>query len=285
MRAARVIALASLLGALGSSVPAHPVDVDRVAVLDLGEPRVRVAVESALRESGFGTHDDALVDAAARGAGYAGSTNLTLDDARRLAQSIGAPTLVIGVASVVEASEAPGRRSGDAFVGLFVVDGASGRLLRYAGLRAMAVDRAGALEAILVDVRTEVAEWPSMLHEAAVRRRDGADGPNWSGAAVDFLAYPDGVDGSTPPRFFTKPSPAFTADADRAHAVATVDLIVQFNADGTYGPIEVVRWAGFGLDEAAVSAVRGSRFWAARSAGRPVTARALLRYNFRFRDR
>ena len=53
----------------------------------------------------------------------------------------------------------------------------------------------------------------------------------------------------------------------------------------SFGPIEVVRWAGFGLDEAARAAVAAATFYPARLGEEPVSARALLRFNFRFRDR
>ena len=65
---------------------------------------------------------------------------------------------------------------------------------------------------------------------------------------------------------------------------ATVDLVVEFGADGTIGPVEVSRWAGFGLDEAAAESVRARPFLPATVAGKPVSCRALLRYNFRVRD-
>jgi outer membrane biosynthesis protein TonB len=45
--------------------------------------------------------------------------------------------------------------------------------------------------------------------------------------------------------------------------------------------VEVVRWAGFGLDEAALSTVRQLHFAPARRDGTAVPMRVLLRYNFR----
>jgi hypothetical protein len=191
----------------------------------------------------------------------------------------------MGTVSVVERQSDNGSLMYDAFVALFLVDGRSGKLLRYKGFRATAPDRSAALERTRGEVRAEATAWSELCRRAAAGSGSAALDPAWDPDAVAFVADPHGAAGRVPPRFFKRPSPGFTADAERAHAVATVDLVVQFNADGTYGPVEAVRWAGFGLDEAAAEAVLASRFWPARRDGKPVSARALLRYNFRFSDR
>lgn len=275
------LACAALVAAASTVVSAQtPAPAPRAAVLDLGDADVRATVEGALRASGLLTLDDGLVDAAARGAEYSGSTNLSLEEARRLARTIGASVLVLGVVSFVERSSDNGSRTGDAFVGLFVVDGVSGRLVLYRACRGDAPDVAGAKARALNEVRRAASAFDRSWRRADASRAE----PPWDATALDLRD--GGADSSvTPPRFFARPSPKFTDDADRAHAVATVDLVVQFNADGTYGPIEVTRWAGFGLDEAAIEAVRAAKFWPARRGDRTLPARALLRYNFRFRER
>jgi outer membrane biosynthesis protein TonB len=45
--------------------------------------------------------------------------------------------------------------------------------------------------------------------------------------------------------------------------------------------VDVVRWAGFGLDEATTETVRQMHFRPAMRNGSPVAMRVLLRYNFR----
>jgi hypothetical protein len=251
----------------------------RVAVLPFpGEPGFGDEVAQALDATGrFARLDGSLVAAAAAGAGYGGSLNLTRDEARRLGSVVGAAVLVLGTASIVD----KGAGAGDAFAGLFLVDGGSGDLLRYKGVSATAETVAGARARALDAVRGEIAEWAGLCEAAAARReRGGADAP--PSDAVDFVAR-EAWPGVSPPRFFKRPSPAMTADGERALVSATVDVVVHFNADGTYGPISVVRWAGFGLDEEAVEAVRQAAFWPAMRDRKPVPARALLRFNFRVR--
>lgn len=282
MTTGKGLGAALVLLALAASVPA--VEPARIAVLDAGAgAELRAAVAVAAGRAGT-VLDAALVDSAVRGTGWKGSANLSRDEARGLGLVAGADALVFVVASEVERASDNNPEAWDLLVGLLLVDARTGELLRYKGIRASGATKAMARERALEGVRAETGEWEARVR-AAVDRRLAGVGPRWDPDAIDFVTNPEGRDGLVPPRFFRRPAPTFTDDADRMRVVATVDLVVQFNADGAYGPIEVVRWAGFGLDEAAIDAVRACAFWPARRSERPVSARALLRYNFRFRDR
>jgi TonB family protein len=63
--------------------------------------------------------------------------------------------------------------------------------------------------------------------------------------------------------------------------VATVDVEVEIGADGEVSRVDVVRWAGFGLDEATTETVRRMHFFPAMRGGTALPMRVLLRYNFR----
>lgn len=253
-----------------------------MAVLAIGElPGIREAISEELARGGCTVLDRDLVDAAARGVGYDGSLNPEREDVRRLAAAIGAEVLVLGRASVVERDVPDVSQRWDGFAGLFLVDGRNGNLIWYKGIRSAAASLAQASDALNRAVSAEVREWPGRVAAAGAGPvvPDPADD-----GVVDLVSSPDGGGEVIPPRFFSRPRPEYTADADRGHVIATVDLIVEFRSDGTYGRIDVRRWAGFGLDASAISAVRSSRFWPARRQGAGVSARALLRFNFRFRD-
>ncbi len=60
-----------------------------------------------------------------------------------------------------------------------------------------------------------------------------------------------------------------------------MDVLVDIDARGEVAHVEVVRWAGFGLDEATVHTVRQMHFRPAMRDGAPIPLRVLLRYNFR----
>ncbi len=75
--------------------------------------------------------------------------------------------------------------------------------------------------------------------------------------------------------------PAYPETAERAGAEATVDAAVEVGADGAVARVEIVRWAGFGLDDAVAATVRRLHFRPATRDGVPVPVRVLMRYNFR----
>ena len=283
-RTARRLCLACLLAAL-LSPGARGQERLRVAVFDIaGDGGVADALTAALAGDGrLALLDPALVRSAARGTGYTGSLNLSREEARRLGAVAGADALVLGLASIVERQASDGSRTGDAFLALFLVDGRTGSLLRYRGVEAEGPDPGRAREVALEAARAELATWGDHCREAADQRARIVVEDAPAGEVVDLVTNTD-APGLRPPRFFRRPVPAMTVDAERVRVEATVDLIVDFNADGTYGPIEVARWAGLGLDEAAAAAVRNCRFWPAERGGVAVPCRATLRFNFRVRQ-
>ena len=89
------------------------------------------------------------------------------------------------------------------------------------------------------------------------------------------------VQGIRLPRPYRRLRPEYPQTAARAEAEATVDLVVDVGADGEVSEVQIVRWAGFGLDESAVATVRKLHFFPAMKNGTPIPMRVLLRYNFR----
>lgn len=282
--AATVAVLSGLTQAAAIGQDEAAIIAHRAAVLPLsGFVPLRSEVARLLAGSGVATLDFGLADAASRGVGFNGSLNPTKDEIRRVASAIGCDILVLGTSSVAERESTDPARRWDAFAGLFLVDGRSGNLLHYNGLRYFGSERADVERLLLDAVAVEVKSWSKRIRllDRVIDERPEIGSPE---SFLDFVSNPEGSPNEIPPRFFSRPVPAYTTDADRIHATATVELLVEFLADETYGRIELVRWAGFGLDESAIAAVRASKFWPARKNGRLVPARAMLRFNFRFRD-
>ena len=83
------------------------------------------------------------------------------------------------------------------------------------------------------------------------------------------------------PRPYRRLRPAYPDTAARAEAEATVDVVVDVGTDGKVGDVQVVRWAGFGLDETTIETVRLLQFFPAMKNGSQIPMRVMLRYNFR----
>jgi len=83
------------------------------------------------------------------------------------------------------------------------------------------------------------------------------------------------------PRPFKRLRPEYPDSAALADAEATVDVAAEIGADGEVGDVQIVRWAGFGLDQATVATVKQMHFFPALKNGTAIPMRVLLRYNFR----
>lgn len=266
--------------ALGAGARAQA--APRIAVIGAEGAEIETAAVSDLLRASrdVSVLDRDLVASALRGAAYDGSVNLERSEAKRLALVTGSELLVFPRAYFRDLRGDPAPEV-EVYVALFVADGRTGTLVRFRGASALASTRREAVATALGALRVEIEGIPSLARRLADER---SKEPTAAPAAALDLVRSELPAGARPPRFFRKPAPAVTLDAERARVTATVDLIVHFGDDGRFGPIEVARWAGFGLDDAAVEAVRSREFVPAAIAGRPVSSRALLRYTFRVRD-
>jgi TonB family protein len=100
-------------------------------------------------------------------------------------------------------------------------------------------------------------------------------------AAVTAVAQP----GVTPPRLVSKTEPQYTEEARKAGVNSTVVLKVTVAADGVPKDFQVLRHAGFGLDERAIEAVRTWRFQPGMKDGTPVAVFSSVEVNFRLISR
>jgi len=268
----------------------------RVAVLDLGAAQTGMRVSERLTKllSGAGASGQtkvALLDrglgrAAARGVGYAGSLNMTLGEARSLGASIGSDFYLTGDAQTVRRSSSSRPVYFESYASVFVVSTRTGRLVLWDRPSAEAERAEGAESALLAELDTRAAKYAAAILDANAREereRFDTGALDESGAVIDLSS--DEREGTRTdlrePAPYRRLRPAYTDAASRAEAEATVDAAVEIGADGEVGRVEIVRWAGFGLDDEVVSLIRRMHFRPAMRGGEPVAVRVLLRYNFR----
>ncbi len=80
---------------------------------------------------------------------------------------------------------------------------------------------------------------------------------------------------------YRRVKPGYTAQANFYGVTATVEITVDLDATGNIVRTEIVRWAGFGLDESVEKTVRAMNWRPATRGGKPLPMRFLVRYNFR----
>ena len=95
--------------------------------------------------------------------------------------------------------------------------------------------------------------------------------------------------GMTPPKLVTYTTPEYPEEARRRGIEGVVTIQAEFDADGHFKVLRVLKGLGYGLDEAALKALQGWRFAPAYMSGRRVSVIAQIDVTFnlppRARDR
>lgn len=263
-----------------------------VAVLDFGStPIANTTVETLrtrFRSSGeLRLADPDLSRAAAKGIGYAGSLNLTVSEARDLGAALATDFYVIGDAQTIRRSSFKSPVYYESYCSIFIVSARSGRLLLWER-PSFQNSEAPLAEGQLVQYlstddfsRRLISEIRKTNEEERIQRTV----INMTAEALIEEAPEDEkaaeVQGIRLPRPYQRLRPEYPEVAARADAEATVDVVVDVGSDGEVGEIQVVRWAGFGLDETTVATVRKLHFFPAMKNGTAIPMRVMLRYNFR----
>ena len=274
-----------------STAEAHAVTAlarGTVAVLDLGETetggRAGDEVAAALASvSNIDLINRAQSRAAARGVGYAGSLNLTLAEARDLGGAIGCDFYVMGEAQTLRRTSSTAHPDYfESYAVIFLVSTQTGKLLLWEQLSHTAATPGEAEKLLLAELRRRAPRYGESITKAREAERAARQ---LARKADEFADVPE--EGSSDAKNFRAPlpyrslRPVYPDTAARMEAEATVDALVGVDAAGKVKDIEIVRWAGYGLNEAVIAVVRQLHFRPALRDGQPVPIRVLLRYNFR----
>ena len=87
-----------------------------------------------------------------------------------------------------------------------------------------------------------------------------------------------------PPKFIYKVVPKYPDLARRAKREGVVILEAEIGADGKARDIKVVQQLGYGCEEAAIAALKSSRFLPAKQGKNPVSVRIQIPYRFQFEE-
>lgn len=277
----------------GSPRPSHlnfiP-SATRVALLDLGTSetarKVGVLLEHALKsDSSISLVDRELAMAAARGVGYGGSLNMSLDEARNLGTAVGCDFFIVGDAQTIRRSASDRPVYFETYSSLFLVSTRDGHLMQWFRPRSERLSHEASEESLLSELEVQAPSYISEIKQAAASLQAVKLKAQTEGAVL-FEPAPDDEKTATEkgirlPQPYRRIRPDYPRSAAEADAEGTVDVLVDIDASGEVAAVDVVRWAGFGLDEAAVQTIRRLHFRPATIKNSPTSIRIMLRYNFR----
>jgi TonB family protein len=263
-----------------------------IAVLDFGNSTIGRLASEKLASILKVTVDAVTLDqdqarAAARGAGYGGSINLSLSEARDLGAALGCDFFILGDAQTLRRSPSSGPIYFESYASILAVSARSGRLINWERLSSQGATPALAERALLAALAApELSRRLGVeLHRAA--RDERGERELRTDLQVPIIeAAPDddqvaAAAGLRLPRPYRRFVPPYPATAANAEVEATVDVLVDLDATGEVERVELARWAGFGLDQATIETVRRLHFFPAQRNGVAIPIRVLLRYNFR----
>jgi TonB family protein len=266
----------------------------RLAVLDFGKEKTGLHAAAAIRETlhpkeeprEFTVIDRDQAGAAALGAGFEGSLNLTIQQARDLGATMDCDFFVIGEAQTLRRSPSTKPVYYEAYATLFLVSARTGRLVLWEMPTAQSDTSAGAEKALLAILSSAETRqrYVSALHRAQEGERAERITAVESAAQIIEVLSDDNGDTNQEvraPRPFRRVKPPYPDTAARAEVEATVDVLVDIDARGEVGRVEIARWAGYGLDQSVTETVKQMHFFPAMRDGVAIPMRVLLRYNFR----
>ena len=285
----RLICAICILFFVLTSVNAHG-SLPTVSVLDFGDSEIgKLAAEklrARFRASGeLNVADADLTRSAAKGIGYNGSLNLTLNDARDLGAALATDFYVLGDAQVLRRSSFESPVYFEAYASVFLVSSRTGRLVMWERPSFNNADAIQAQELLASELDAQVSQRlrSAMLQANQTEMKEriviSPPAPVIEDAPDDEKTA--AAQGLRLPRPYRRMRPEYPQSAARAEAEAIVDVSVEVGADGEIGDVQIVRWAGFGLDEATLATVRQMHFFPAMKNGTAIPMRVLLRYNFR----
>jgi TonB family protein len=192
-----------------------------------------------------------------------------------------------GDAQTVPRSPSAGQDYWEAYAAIFIVSARTGRLVLWERPSFEAATPAEAEKRLFAELdggemrqRYATAIRRAQEDEAIARSLVQSHGaPLITDAPADATAAE--AQGLRLPQPYRRLRPPYPDAAARIEVEAMIDVQVEIGADGEVGRIDVVRWAGFGLEEATTQTVRQLHFRPAMRNGAPVPMRVLLRYNFR----
>lgn len=246
----------------------------RVAVID-PKPAIADFAQSLEKNltSRFRVIDRDTAGVAFLAAGVENAFNLSISEGKSLADSIGCNYLVI-VRTGLQPRQNVGRLPYvEAYAALFLIEGRSGRLRKFLlyNVESSEIEKArNALIARASEIAAAVSD--TFLHHQTS-----------AGPTFPYLSLSDSPEATNlrQPAPYRRVKPDYPLTAFLYSVQASVEIEADIDADGRVGNTAIVRWAGFGLEEAVERAVRTMNWRPAYRDGKPLAARVLLRYNFR----
>ncbi|HMS39846.1 MAG TPA: TonB family protein [Pyrinomonadaceae bacterium] len=222
--------------------------------------------------------DSSLSDTAFRSANFETPFNLTTTESKLVSSAIGCNYFLLVRTENQRRASLTKNDYFEASAAIFVVSSLTGRLVFWKLELAEGKIPNDANKQLFASTDKISAEISSKLNEVGKDELSEKPTPN-------IIELPDEnsteAKGLRPPLPFRRIKPEYTSTASLYGIKATVDIEIEVSETGKIIKTEIVRWAGYGLDESVREAIYKMQWRPADRNGKTLPLRVLLRYNFK----
>lgn len=234
-------------------------------------------LEQLLRTD-FRVLDSSLSETAFRSASVAKPFNLTVEEAKIIGAAIGCDFFLLVEAVNLKRYSSVLKEYYESYAVIFAVSSRSGRLIFWT-LKTFNGKTPAQADDLLYASTNDLAK------DITAKTRQVTKNELTEKLPANYREIPEENSPEAklfrPPLPYRRISPVYPETARFYRVEATVDVEIYLDETGAIRHLEIVRWAGFGLDESVAETVRRMNWRPAEINGKPVSVRALLRYNFR----
>ena len=226
----------------------------------------------------FNVLDESLSETAFRSNAFENPFNLSTVEAKNIGAAIGCEYFLLIKSATQRRSSFQKEEFYESFAAVYVVSSRTGRLVIWK-LQNFEAAKPEKAEKLLLDstgdLASDIFDKLRIITKAETSERTNRkieEVPDENTAEVKNLR---------PPLPYKRLKPEYTRLAYIYDVKATVDISIDLDENGAVMRTEIVRWAGFGLDESVTETVRRMNWRAATRDGKTLPMRVLLRYNFK----
>ncbi len=221
-------------------------------------------------ESKFRVIDSGIALSAFKSVKVENPFNLTAENARNIGAVIGSDHFVLVRAATTRRSSYARPMYYEAYAAIYLVNSRTG-LLDLWRVESKQGDTPAEAERLLIQEAPQIA---SLIASTIASTKPPIE------PISEFAVFDPESKNMRPTMPYRRIKPEYTPTAFLYEIAATVEAEVSVDEKGELRRIDIVRWAGYGLDEAVIAAVRQMNWRPGSRDGKPLPMRVLLRYNF-----
>jgi len=222
--------------------------------------------------------DDSLSEIAFRSAKFEKPFNLSLKDAKNVGAAIGCDYFLLIKAENQRRFSFEKKEYYESYAAVYAVSSRTGRLVfwKLTSGEAETTEKAEKkLFEAAFDLSAKISDKLKIVTKEELKEKNAAK--------LEQLPAENSPEAKNfrPPLPYKQIKPPYTRLAYLYSVEATVDIEIEVDENGRILDTEIVRWAGFSLDEAVDKTIRQMNWKPADRNGKTLPMRVLLRYNFR----